>query len=151
MYFYNKPLYSFTYLQTPAVSVYVKSFYCERHTFRVSIGLSSCYSSFLLFPGFRLQVLRGSPAVLPERCPLQAGAATCPVQLQLCSSCKHQLWWDLVYFGKCACLLSHWEPSQDFRCQQKTSFTHSGTKVDRFHTRSLYKVKRSDTKVTPTE
>lgn len=31
MYFYNKPLYSSTYLQTPAVSVYVKSFYCERH------------------------------------------------------------------------------------------------------------------------
>lgn len=69
----------------------------ERVVFRVSIGLSSCYSSFLLFPGFRLQVLRGSPAMLPERCPLQAGAAACPVQLQLCSSCKHQLWWDLRF------------------------------------------------------
>lgn len=69
----------------------------EQVVFRVSIGPSSCYSSLLLFPGFRLQMLRGSPAVLPARCPLQAGAATCPVQLQLCSSCKHQLWWDLQF------------------------------------------------------
>lgn len=69
----------------------------EQVVFRVAIGPLSCYSSLLLFSRFRLQVLRGSPAMLPERCPLQAGAAARPVQLQLCSSCKHQLRWDLQF------------------------------------------------------
>lgn len=107
MYFYNKPLYSSTYLQTPAISVYVKSFYCERHMQEAPLHWAGCVSRIdqtlvmlfisSSFSRFRLQVLRGSPAVLPERCPLQAGAAARPVQLQLSSSCKHQLRWDLRF------------------------------------------------------
>lgn len=160
MYFYNKPLYSSTYLQTPAVSVYVKSFYCERHVQeaplhwagRVSridrtLVMLFIISSFSRFPSTGAARLTGCvtrtlpPAGRSCRLPRTTSAVR---QLQTPAVVRLT-----VYFGKCACLLSHWEPSQDFRCQQKTSFTHSGTKVDRFHTRSLYKVKRSDTKVTP--
>lgn len=115
MYFYNKPLYSSTYLQTPAVSVYVKSFYCERHVQEAPLhwagGVSRIdrtlvmlfiISSFSRFPSTGAARLTGCvtrtlpPAGRSCRLPRTTSAVR---QLQTPAVVRLSLFWEMCLFA----------------------------------------------------
>lgn len=114
MYFYNKPLYSSTYLQTPAVSVYVKSFYCERHVQEAPLHWAGRVSridrtlvmlfiiSFSRFPSTGAARLTGCvtrtlpPAGRSCRLPRTTSAVR---QLQTPAVVRLSLFWEMCLFA----------------------------------------------------